>query len=682
MNNQPDSSPETTTWRRAFLLLLTLTACSLPAFFASEVSSGMQGLYHDVDKLNPYLSVLDPVLLYFKMPLTVFGSIVLVMSPGLVFALALNQAKSPGMWALAGFSISLVLVSAAAAITQHLFGNLVGERYFLVIILLLLLGGLFLFLRLARGAQLQWPDLLTDRAGYLLGMVVIPIIFLVIFTPKFFWESFNGDGAHAYEAARLLLHQSLPFWPQGAGVASNFPGLNSSLFTFPSSWFIRLFGPFEAAVRLPFILYIGLLHAAVVTASMARLKQQLGLTGHLLISLSVASVGLVLSYSATYDPYSADIALTATQDVLLLVFTLGVVTSFILERPWWMLANIILVLLASPGGPLLLGGWLAGVLIAYRKRPWRMIRLYVICLAGGISLTLMLPTVLAVLGLPVPGNEHNVGALLSKFDHLIIDDFRRFAYILIPCGIYPVIAMLGWRKADDAGRALIVVTLAVFTVYYMIAFVSLHYFIAAMVIPIVIFWRQNRYEFWVSPRTITGACLVAVSVSIMAALPVSTAIYTAPREIGESIDVSRLHGYETMSAGAFRSSELIGNLFGSDALPDVPDTSYGVSPLALFYYAHRATKAAGQKNYLLQANNHPPEVMTLVAENDISSIFVKDQQLWESQRALRPPGSQGPAVYAVPRDLLFGRGNAYKDHRIIYLKARLRKMNLLPGKKE
>ena len=639
----------------------------------------MQELYPEIDKLNPYLSELDPVLMYFKMPLSVFGCIVLVMSPGLVFALALNQAQNFGIWMLAGFSISLVLVSTAAAIAQRLHGSLVSHDFILLIILLILLGGLFLFIRLARGAQLQWPDLLTDRAGYLLGMVVIPITFLVIFAPKFFWESFNGDGAHAYETARLLLHQPLPFWSHGAGVVSSFPGINSVLFAYPSSWFIRLFGPFEASARLPFILYLGLLHAAVVTTSMASLKQQLGMVGHTLITLSIISFGLVLSYSATYDPYSADIALPATQDALLLVFFLSAVTGFILERPWWMLANIIFTLLTSPGAPLLLGGWLAGVLIAYRRRPWRMIRLYVICLIGGVGLMSLLPNVLDILGLPVPGSEHTAGALLSKFDHLIIDDYKRFAYLLVPCGIYPVIAMLNWRRADDAGRALIVVTMAVFTMYYLIAFVSLHYFVAAMVIPIVIFWRQNQYDLWRSPQAMTGVCLAAASVSIAAALPVSTAIYTATREIGESIDVSRLHGYEAMSAVSFRSSELIGSLISPGSLPVVPNTSYGGSPIAWFYYANRAKSVTSQRNYFLQSDDNPPEGTTLIAKNDISSIAVKDQQVWEAHRALRPSGSQGPAIYAISRDIMFGREGAFSDYRIIYLKARLKKMHLLPG---
>jgi len=622
------------------------------------------------------------LLTYFQMPLTVFGSIVLVMSPGLVFALALNQAQSPGMWVLAGFSISLVMASGAAAIAQHLNGSLVGHEFLLVIMLLVFIGGLFLFIRLARGAELRWPDLLTDRAGYLLGVAGIPAAFLVILTPKFFWESFNGDGVHAYETARLLLHQPLPFWPQDAGVISIFPGMNSVLFAFPASWFIRLFGSFEAAARLPFILYLGLLHAAVATASVAGLKQRLGLTGHLLISLSILSIGLVLSYSATYDPYSADIALTATQDALMLVFFLGAVAAFIQERPWWMLTNIVFTLLTSPGGPLLLSGWFVGVLVAYRRRPWRMISLYVICLAGGIGLTFLLPAALSILGLPTPGLEHNAGALLGKFSFLIIDDFRRFLFLLIPCGIYPVIAMLNWRKADDGSRALIVVILAVFTVYYLIAFVSLHYFIAVMVIPIVIFWRQNRCEFWRTPYMTISVCLAAVCVSILIALPASTAIYTTPREIGKYMDVSELHGYETMVPETFRSSELIAHLFSIDSLPEVPDPYYGVSFLALFYYAHRAANVEGQRNYFLQPGDNPPEGTTLIASNTTSSIFVKDYHLWELHRTLRPQGSKGPAIYSMPRDLLFARDGAFRDYRVVYLKARLQKMQLLPANKD
>jgi hypothetical protein len=679
MLHKNNSSTETATLQRAVILFVTLIVCSLPALFVSGATSGMQDLYHEVDRLNPYLSTLDPVLLYFTMPLSVLGSIALVMSPGLILALALNQAYSPGHWILSGFAISLIMVSTTAAVAQHLLGHLVGHDFFIATILLTVPAGIFLYIRIARGAQLQWPDLKTDRAGYLLGLAGIPIIFLVLLTPKFFWESFNGDGIHAYEAARLLLHQPLPFWPQEAGIISSFPGMNTVLFTFPSSWFIRLFGPYEVSARLPLVLYLGLLHAVIVTTAMSGLKQRLGLAGHFLISLGIISFGLVMSYSATYDPYSADIALPATQDTLLLVCFLGVIAGFLREKPWWVFVFAVLTLLTSPNGALLLGGWFIGVIIAYRKRPWRMIWLYIICLIAGVGLTSLLPHVLEGLGLPVPGKEHNPGALLSKFDYLLIDDFRRFAFLLIPCGIYPVIAILNWRNADDASRALIVVTLAVFFMYYLIAFVSLHYFVAVMVLPVVVFWRQYQARSRELPLAATVVCLVAVSVSIAAALPASTAIYTAAREIGESIDVSALRGYEKMDAGVFQSSELLGNLFKKDSHHEVPDKSYGGSPLAWSYYAHRSNGRDTRKNYYLQPGTEPPTGTTLITANETASVYVKDLARWEAQQALHPVGSQGPAIYSISRDILFGRSNAHTQKRIIYFKARINKLRLMFG---
>ena len=81
--------------RRAVALFVTLAVCSAPALFIPRVMSAMQGLYHEIDRANPYLSTLDPLLLYFAMPLTVFGGIALVMSPGLLLSLALDAARNP-----------------------------------------------------------------------------------------------------------------------------------------------------------------------------------------------------------------------------------------------------------------------------------------------------------------------------------------------------------------------------------------------------------------------------------------------------------------------------------------------------------------------------------------------------------------------------------------------------------
>jgi hypothetical protein len=674
MHPRTDKPTATTTPRQVLWLVAALTACSLPALLDPAVSGAMQDLYDSVDRSDPYLSLLDPVLQYLAMPLAVSGSIVLLMSPGLLSALALNQARDTGTWLLGGFAISLVLVSTTAALVQSATGSLTGYGFIVMTFLLTLAGGAILYARTARGARLHWPDPARDRAGYLIGVVVVPMLLLIALSPKFFWESFNGDGAHAYESARLLLHQSLPFWPPEAGKISLFPGMNSVLFTYPSSWFIRLFGPYEVSARLPFLLYLGLLHAAIVTTATAGLKQRLGLIGHVLVAMSVTSFALVMSYSATYDPYSADIALPATQDALLLVCFLCAVLGFLREQPGWMFIFIVFTLLSSPGAPPLLAGWLPAVLLAYRQRPWRMSGLYAGSLVAAIILLSLLPPLLSGLGLPAPGGEHSTGALLSKFDRLVLDDYGRFAFLLVPCGIYPLLALLNWRSAESAVRALILLTLGVFFMYYLIAYVSLHYFVAVMVLPVVFFWRQYAVQPWRSPRLMAVACLAAAGTSIALALPASSAIHTAARDIGETIDVGRLQGYGKMEAAAFRSSELLGTLFHSDSHHEVPDRSYGGSLLAWHYYAERATGGDSVKNYYLQPDGPPPEGTTLVAANETAALFVKDRELWESHQRLHPAGSQGPAIYTMSRDILFGRGNASRQHRIIHLKARLEKL--------
>ena len=54
--------------------------------------------------------------------------------------------------------------------------------------------------------------------GDLAVLLVVPMVFAAVLAPKFLWESFNGDGAHAFESARLLLNQPTPFWPPDAGI--------------------------------------------------------------------------------------------------------------------------------------------------------------------------------------------------------------------------------------------------------------------------------------------------------------------------------------------------------------------------------------------------------------------------------------------------------------------------------
>jgi hypothetical protein len=508
-----------------------------------------------------------------------------------------------------------------------------------------------------------------------MGFIGAPILFLVVLTPKFFWEGFNGDGAHAYESSRLLLHQAFSFWSPDAGGVANFPGLNSVLFTYPSSWFIRLFGHHEASARLPFVLYLIVLHAAVVSVARNGFGRPLGFAGHALISLGLMSFGLVMSFSTTYDPYCSDIALPATQDALLMICFLGAVLGFVRNEVGWMLLFTLFTLLASPAGPLLLGTWLLGILLGFRSRPFKKAALFAVGLVASAGLLAVLPGILGSLGLPTPGGEHDTGELLRKFRYLLFSDFGRFAFLVVPCGIYPILGVFTWRWTDDVVRALTVVILLVFGTYYLIAFVSLHYFVPVMILPLVVFWRCRQPSAWRRPRTAMALCFLAASCSVVLALPTSTSIYTATREVGASVDVGSLPGYQEMEPQFFAATRLLDRLFPYDWHQDVPERSYGGSPLAWAYYAQRAAGGDGTKNYILsRSDSLPPVGARLLATEGAASVYVRDPRLWKAHRTMRPAGSNGPAIYAISRDILFKRRRALKRYAIIDVQAWLRRL--------
>ncbi len=656
----------TLTPRRALRLGVLLLLLGLPALLAAQAGHAVWSLFDQVDPAAPYFSGLAPGLLYVALPLVVLSSLVLVMTPGLLLAAALGRPDSPEEWLLKGFALSVVVLGAATAAVQAVLGRpLVGTGFVTLASTCSLAAAVLAWWRAKRD---PFP-LPSCGLGYLAALVGVPLLFLVALIPKFFWEGFNGDGAHAYEATRLLLFQSLPFWPEGAGNAGAYPGMNSLLYLLPGSWFLRLFGEIEASTRLPYLLFMGLLFAAVVGVAREARREHLRFADYALIWMGIVSFSLVMAYSATYDPYCSDIGLPATQDALLLACFLGLVLAFLRDEKGWMVLWSAFTLLCSPAGPLLLGAWLAAVVLTFRPRPWRRIGF----LCGGVAACMALmaaaPALLAQVGLPAPGQEHATGALLSKFRYVLPTDFRRLLFLVLPCGVYPALALIQWRRADDAARALLVVTLLVFGIYYLMAFVSLHYFVPAMVLPLAIFWRSQRTVEWKLGLPAVAACAGLALFAIVVALPRSAAIYTGTRTVGASLDASRLEGYEHMDASYFRGMQLLEDLFVPGWGLDVPQTAYAGAALSWSFYAQRAPRDEQETTYVLaNAKTPAPKGALRVATDGEASLWVLDEDCWESHRTMQPAGSRGHSVYAVPRDLLFRRQRAFERYRIIDVK--------------
>ncbi len=606
------------------------------------------------DSIHPYFRPDYAFILYLWSPLVVMSACLLFLSPGLFLSLALNSAKGIGQWVLTGFVLSLVVISFAAGITQSVIGNSLRGIWFAWVVVGCSLGCFgILYMRVSKGHSLIWPLKSPYAVATLLSMVVIPLLLLITLTPKFYWENFNGDGIHAYEAARLLLFQPLPFWHHSAGGVALFPGITSMLFAFPTSWFIRLFGEVEASARLPFLLYIIALFGAILALVEYGRTKPLSLSGQWLIWLGLTIYVVVMAFSATYSPYSADIALPATQDTLLMVCFLGFILEFLRKEQKWMWLLIALTYFSSPNGILLICFWLLSVLLIWRRRPWKQIVLAVSASIVCLIITAVAPFLLTLVNQSTPGGEYAFVGFLRRFAFLQWADWRRILFIVIPSGILPSAALLMWRSQDKVARSLTVVTVTYFFFFYVQAHIVLHHFVPAMILPIVVFWRNEKIENSRYKSPILVCIAIIYVVALLISLPQSAAPHTIGRFVGTTIE-DRIGGYENHDPAAFRRSEMLRHLFPYTWDQNVPFESYGGSPLIWNYYANQACGTARNVNYVLQPATQPPPIgMHLQVQEENVALYIRSFSVWESHLAIRPPTPVVSKVYEIPRGIIF-----------------------------
>ena len=562
----------------------------------------------------------------------------------------MNSVTTIGDWVLKGCALSLVLLALVAGVAHGLGTSPGGLSFGLLVLGSTIAAGGVLLARVSRDARLAWPLGFPGATAAIVSTVVVPAAILLVFAPKFLWEDFNGDGAHAFEAARLLLFRALPFWDSAAGEVAGFPGLTSMLYAYPASWFIRLFGPLEVSARLPMLLYLAALFGGLY--ALISLRRTVPRAAECwLVWLALVVYFVTVSFSATYAPYAADIALPATQDSLLIACFLGFVLAFERGRAGWMLVFALLTHLSLPNGFLLMGFWVVAVVLTRRPLPLRELSITVAALVGCILLGTVVPRILTALGMPGPGGEYGLAGLVRRFAYLQLTDVRRFLFLAVPCGVLPVIALFAWRRQDPLARAVTLTTAAAFLFAYVQLHASLHYYIPAMLLPLVVYWRL---DVWRSGRrrhflVATGA---AAAASLAIALPARLQPVNVTRSVAHAIDF-RVAGYHEMAPAAFRASTLLNAVVPYDWDPRVPEASLGSSPLVLSYYANRRPGGA-PTNYVLQrSEDRPVAGATLLAADGEFAVYVKEDSVHRRHLAMRPPTPAGARVFAIPRGILF-----------------------------
>jgi hypothetical protein len=522
------------------------------------------------------------------------------------------------------------------------------------VIALSLSGFVLLLVRIRQGSALTWP-IKGRLEGLTLGsLLVVPAILLVTLAPKFYWESFSGDGAHTFESARLLLFQPLPFWSLASGEIAGWPGLTTMLFLFPTAWFIRLFGDLELAVRVPYLMFLVGVYAGILAVVSHRRPDPLRVPERLLLWLALVVYTVAMVFNASYSPYLADVALPTAQVTLAIALFLGFVPAFIQRSLPWLILFGLSTHLCLPSGLLLMGLWLGAAALLMRPRPWRWILRVAGVMIASVVLSMLAPILLTSLGQPSPGQEHGPMGLLKHFVFLQFSDVRRFVFVSFASGLMPSLALFAWRRQDPIARALAVVSVTYFFFFYFQANIALHYFSAVMILPLTVFWRifpsandSKKRSRMILATTLAGALSLAIS------LPTRSDVYMDSRRIGATID-NRLPGYEVSDPAVFKGSEILTNLFRYNWDPKVPEFEYGGSPLVWNYYSYHAEGNDAAVNYLVQrAENPPPEGMTLVTVEGSVALYLASDDLWREHRATRPAARVEHPLYSINRGILF-----------------------------
>lgn len=625
------------------------------ALLARPVLTRASTLYPGTLPANPYLVPEHALLLYGAVPVTVVGLFGFFLAPGTLLVIAAGRARGLTRTVLEGFAASVVWYLLASTALKLLGGPLGPSTLFGLTLAGSLASWSGTAFRVGRSHRLPLPRWTSTTGRRLVWLIVIPAALAAATVPAMVWENFNGDGFEAYAMGRSLIDHVLPLNTSQEIVTGGNGMVSSALLT---SWFVALLGPLEAAARLPFLLEIPLLFIGLLGLAEIGLPRRAGILEEIGLVLGLLAYVLAMGYSASYHPYSADLAAPGASDTLPVLCLVGLVYFLWRGELVPLLFYAVAGYFARPTGlvfVVLVGG---SAFFAYRKDRERRNDFARRAMAAlGVCLVAM--AAYRYVLLPASGQSASPGgtfAQLTRFAFVTIDDVDRLGYWLIPSGILPgfVLALPRWH--DRLGRALAVVVAAYFVLVYLPAFVALHHFAPLMVLPLAIFWRgvaRRRGAWWLRVVGIVG-----LAGSIWLSLPRSFHVDRSLRSVGEAT-IWRIGGSWSAGDEAYRRAaahrEIVHLFFPPDYLVADPYAERGVTPGAVVFYATRpGGPPPDARNYfVVRESVSPPGGYTAVGSDAGGVAYVRDMERWNRDR--RPPLAADfrSTFLRVPRETMF-----------------------------
>ena len=563
-------------------------------------------------------------------------------APAWILARLMSPGASP-----TGHAIRAIVLAFMIQPLVHTTGVLLGgaamnqEEYRLL--LLILQAILVVGVALLPSPPQQEPTAARAQQPWLhLGTFVFGLVLLLL--PAIAWVDFDSDGLELLALGRSISSQFLPtLW------TGKFPPTDIGMITasYPVGWLVALGGVGEVAARLPAIGYAVAIAVGVLALAEQKARRVLTNGEVAMMLLGVAAVVLTLAFNAAYSPYSTDMASPTSIDLLVLAFLLAAVYFVFEGATRWTAASVMLLALTRPTALLLLVMLTAGIFAV--ERDWRSPRWRNALVGVAVSVVVIL-----VHSVATGTTDADAGAM-SRVRYLRFDDWTRLRYLIVPAGVIPALSFFSWRRMDATSRALTLLTLAYFAFFYCMASYSLHHFAPAMLLPLVVFWREAARRESVPGTPWRLVVSTGVVAAIALAVPRSFAVYRDNRRLAAdlSYEIGDYRGnFEAMSR-AFEGRRAVTALFASPFELD-PQAARLTDPLALVHYAAASGNPGAATQYVVRDSSATPPAGT-VAQATLggATLYVRDVDRWQRERLAAPGPAPRSRFYNVPRTSLF-----------------------------
>ena len=473
---------------------------------------------------------------------------------------------------------------------------------------------------------------------------------------------------------RLFINTDWPFWPKEAGAIQSAPGVTSYFTVLPASWFQRLLGENEFAMRVPYILYAGMLYIVVLGLIRTGRDAVIGALDHALIIAAFLIYTLSIIYSGGYNPYFGDSPMPAVRETLVMVLFLGYVYLVVTNQMGAAFIIGILAYMSLPTG----GLWMLLVLIAFflvwRPRDWGrtawMFGLLVLCAAIGT----LGPALITAAGLPVPGGEFDLKGIVNRLRYVTFWEPARLAYLIVPAGILPALSMVFWRRQDQLSHMLVLITVAFFLFFYFQGYrVLLHHFIPVMLTPLIVMWRYDWLSvprnYWPSRLAITAG----IAGAFFLAFPAIPGLHQFSREVGAHVQVKgeRFEGYKVSALATFH--DIFGRVFPIRYNDEQARQNYYGGPLVWLHYAVQRKSEDQTITYVLQPESDPvPDGARAHDTHNGYVLYILDEDRYQAHLNTTFSTEFSAPIYHVSRDEIFSKGARRGDRFVIDLVAIVR----------